>query len=117
MIFNSLRCAAVCGALVCVAGLAGCASTDGAAAAQETADAGPVTSPGATLVVHGLGCPLCANNLDLELKSIEGVTGVEVDLGTGEVALAVAEGASVPRGVIRSTVVDAGFTLKSITAK
>lgn len=87
-----------------------------AAPATATDEPETIVAPGATLVVFGLGCPLCANNLDLELGAIAGVTGVEVDLSTGEVGLSVADGASVPRSVIASTVEDAGFTLKSVRA-
>lgn len=86
------------------------------AQAAPAAEPETIVAPGATLVVFGLGCPLCANNLDLELGAIAGVTGVEVDLSTGEVGLSVADGASVPRSVIAATVEDAGFTLKSVRA-
>lgn len=100
---------------------AGCASTGdtgpsnaGSTSAADTTEGGPIASPGATLVVHGMGCPLCANNLDLELAALDGVTAVLIDLGSGQVQMGVAPGARVARSAIASTVEDAGFTLKSI---
>lgn len=94
----------------------GCASTGGAGPAiADSAESEPIASPGATLVVHGMGCPLCANNLDLELAALNGVTAVLIDLGSGQVQMGVAPGSRVARSSIAATVEDAGFTLKSIS--
>src|SRR5690349_12047818 len=41
------------------------------------------TSHTATLVVHGMACPQCANNVDRQLLKVPGVESVKVDMGTG----------------------------------
>lgn len=45
----------------------------------------PLTTDSATLTVGGLGCPLCANNIENKLGGMTGVQSVSVDLSTGKV--------------------------------
>jgi copper chaperone CopZ len=116
-----------------VAGLAGCV-TDGSLAAHEdenpvvhvasTQDAGTLDSaepvPGGTVVlyVNGLGCPLCANNLEPQMKRVRGVERVEVDLGRGVAQVALSEHGPRPSPRrFRDAVEDAGFTLVRIETR
>ena len=105
--------AAVLGGLA----LAGCAGTPTSArpapstrpaAASETIDA-----DSATLVIHGMSCPQCSNNVNLQLATIEGVRDVTVDLGSGDVRVALVPGA-VTRGQLRAAVARAGYTLREV---
>ena len=111
---------------VCLAPLAcGCVGSSGA---QRPAS-GPVSSirpaPAATptshghesvtLIVHGMGCPLCANNVDKQLLKVPGVDKVDVDLGTGAVRVAFQAGAAYPgHAPLEKAVANSGYTLVRI---
>ncbi len=71
---------------------------------------------GITLTVHGMSCPLCANNLDGQLMRVPGITSAEIDLDTGAITVLFAENAEVTRGQVHRAVSDAGFTLRDIAA-
>ncbi|MFN4242762.1 MAG: heavy-metal-associated domain-containing protein [Tepidisphaerales bacterium] len=117
-----------------VAMLAGCQAGSGLTGASEGSSrgepsAGVTASPpssreepvppaasgaGATVVrldVHGLSCPLCANNLDRELLRLPGVEAVRVDLGSGRVEVTYGAGATADRAAIAEAVRRSGFTL------
>jgi copper chaperone CopZ len=66
------------------------------------------------LVVHGMSCPKCISNLDLQLTRINGVRDPRVDMKNGVVAITVEIGASPSRRAIANAVQDAGFTLAEI---
>lgn len=94
--------------------LGGCAGggaprQDGAADLAEV-----VTSPTATLIVHGMSCPLCANNVDKQLLDVRGVASVHVDMGTGEAKVWFAPGAKVTRRQLADAVDKSGFTLAEV---
>lgn len=98
-------------------GVVGCTAgaPTSAASAPSAASSQPVlTGPTAVLEVHGLSCPLCANNLDKELLRVPGVQAVAVDIGTGMVRLDLARGAEVQRSDIDGAVRRSGFTLVSV---
>jgi copper chaperone CopZ len=110
--------------LACV--LAGCASNNAAPvppvetpAPGTTVAPGPAQAPAAgaartlTLVVHGMGCPLCANNVDKQLLKIAGVRSVDVDLGTGSVKVRYA-GAAPTKARLARAVADSGYTLVKV---
>ena len=64
--------------------------------------------------MNGLGCPLCATNIDRQLERLPGVSGVQVDLSVGKVTLAF-EGQERPSPhQISEAVEDAGFTLVKV---
>lgn len=86
------------------------AQTQGDQRAEET----PIESSSATLVVHGMGCPLCANNVDKQLLDVPGVTGVDIDLGSGTVNVQLAETNRPTQAQLAQAVEDSGFTLVSI---
>ena len=50
-------------------------------------DTTPIDGSSVTLVVHGMGCPLCSNNLGQMLMEMPSVEGVTVNLDTGKVVV------------------------------
>ncbi|MFZ4428759.1 MAG: heavy-metal-associated domain-containing protein [Phycisphaerales bacterium] len=100
--------------VACIAG--GCsdrssASTNPAAFADDGA---AITGNRAVMVVHGMSCPLCANNVDKTLAAVPGVTSVLVDMGSGRAAVTLDGTTKVTRGQLAKAVDKSGFTLKSI---
>lgn len=82
---------------------------------RATADAGaPLTGSSATLIVHGMSCPLCANNVDKQLMTVPGVESVRVDMGSGQVKVALAADARVTREQLAKAVDNSGFTLMEV---
>jgi copper chaperone CopZ len=105
--------------------LGGCASTGSqtsdqrgkgeVASAESDSELQPIAADGATLVVKGLSCPLCATNVDKQLLAVRGVSDVRVDLGSGEVKLAFSPIEQHPsRADLRRAIVDSGYTLVEI---
>lgn len=98
---------------------AGCATGSSARSSHidraALADQGPIESSSATLVVHGMGCPLCANNVDKQLLAVPGVTDVRIDLGDGSVKVMLAETNRPTMAQLVKAVDDSGFTLVSTT--
>lgn len=75
---------------------------------------GEVKSASATLRVNGLSCPLCATNVDAQLKKLPGVLAVQTDLGKGLVRV----GLNSPYPTtdeIAKAIDNAGMTLVSIS--
>ena len=66
------------------------------------------------LVVHGMSCPKCISNVDLQLKRIDGVGEPKVDMKNGVVAITVRDGAAPSRAAVAAAITDAGFTLAEI---
>lgn len=83
---------------------------DKAAAKSKTA----ITTDGALLWVNGLGCPLCASNIDRQLKRVRGVKAINVDLGVGVVKLNLVQGRQPSPYTLGEAVEDAGFTLVKV---
>jgi copper chaperone CopZ len=77
----------------------------------------PLTGSMATLYVNGLGCPLCATNIDLQLKRVNGVEVTKVDLSTGKVDLAMIGPSKPSPKRLHDAVADAGFTLVKIESR
>lgn len=107
------------GVLLLVAALLGA----GGCQSGGTSDAAPTTSPviasssdsaTATLIVHGMGCPLCANNIDKQLLALPGVETVRVDLGTGSVFVTMAEENRPTSEQLAAAVEQSGYTLVRI---
>ena len=91
-------------------------STASAAEASPAADHAPIQAETATLVVHGMGCPLCANNVDKQLLAVPGVDDVSIDLGSGVVTVSLA-GTDRPSRAQQVRAIDqSGFSLVSITS-
>jgi Cu+-exporting ATPase len=68
----------------------------------------------ATLHVKGMSCPLCANNIDKQLLRVPGVTGVTVDLGTGQVRARLVPDNPPGRQALARAIEQSGFTLERI---
>lgn len=75
----------------------------------------PITGERATLLVYGMGCPLCANNIDKELLTVPGVSKAEVDMGKGTVRLELSGAARPTPKQLAEAVDHAGFTYKGMT--
>lgn len=70
-------------------------------------------SPVYTISVDGLSCPFCAYGVEKQLKRLEGVKQVEVDVAKGQVVVSMNEGKTLERGQAVEAVKKAGFTLRS----
>jgi len=95
---------------------AGPATVANAGGALLTAD-DVIPGDAATLVVHGMSCPLCANNVDKQLLDVKGVKNVRVDMGTGEVLVELIPGVVVTRDQLAGAVDRSGFTLAEVRAR
>ena len=102
----------ISGLLLAALLLNGCATTQTAAASTDWED--EWVDQHVDLVVHGLSCPLCATNLDQQVKRIDGVRDSWIDLDTGRLRVEVEEGALVPVKDLARAVDQAGFTLQGV---
>ncbi len=101
--------------IILISGLAaGCASTGVRRQSDAMAQGDLLSYQTVVLTVHGLSCPLCSNNLDGQLRRIDGVQEARIDLQTGAVSVRLREGHTVSRRDLARAVEDAGFTLKKI---
>lgn len=64
------------------------------------------------LGVDGLSCPFCAYGIEKRLSKLDGVIGVEVDVGESVVRVTVEEGKTLSEAQARRAVNEAGFTLR-----
>jgi len=64
----------------------------------------------AVVTVQGMACPFCAYGLEKRLKTLDGVSDVQIDLGKSEATLEFREGSTVSDEEIRQEVRRAGFT-------
>ena len=104
--------------------LGACASTEPqanpAAASREGGtpefSARPIEGAEATIVVRGLSCPKCANNVNLQLGKVEGVGETHIDMGAGEVRVVFDTLAPVnpSRAALARAITDAGFTVVDV---
>ena len=83
------------------------------ASTTQPAASEPIAADSATLVVFGMSCPQCANNIDRQLLRIPGVKGTTTDLGTGDVTVQLTPG-SVTREQLASAINESSYTLKEI---
>ena len=93
--------------------LIACTATNGPSAAPAPTVGANAPAGAAVLQVRGMSCPLCAHNIDLQLRKVAGVTDVVVDLGTGNVTAKLDR--SVPAAALEKAVADAGFTVAGVT--
>jgi copper chaperone CopZ len=77
----------------------------------------PLTASAATLYVNGLGCPLCASNLDKQLVRIRGLHVENIDLSVGKVNVTFSGDKRPAPFNLANAVEDAGFTLVKIESK
>jgi copper chaperone CopZ len=80
----------------------------------RVASKAPLTGAGAALYVNGLGCPLCASNIDRQLTRVDGVSTINTDLSHGIVTVVFEEDEKPSAYDLGEAVADAGFTLVKI---
>lgn len=69
---------------------------------------------GYTLEVNGLACQHCADSLEKQLHTLDGVQSVQFDLGAKKVEVDLAEGQTLPEEQLEKAVKDSGFTLVKV---
>src|SRR5947207_2332226 len=74
----------------------------------------PLTTPTATLLVHGLSCPQCSSNVDKQLMAVQGVQQVQVNLGTGQVAVRLNESHPPTSNQLAAAIKKTAYTLVRI---
>lgn len=77
----------------------------------------PLTGDVAIIRVSGMGCPMCATNVKLELEDVEGVESAKVNLGTGEVTAELADAPKPTRRQLQQAVLRGGFDTLGITSR
>lgn len=77
----------------------------------------PLTGDWAVLWVNGMGCPLCATALDMQLVRVPGVADPKVDLGVGKVTIALQGKRRPSPHQLGESVKDAGFTLVKVETR
>jgi len=93
--------------LLAAALMAACASPMGDKSAESSANQSYSSSY--TLTVKGMSCPNCANNITHELKGLDGVEHVQINMGTGKVT--VHSNSALPAAfLLEEAVRSAGFT-------
>ena len=103
--------------VLCLTVLSGCAAAPASGPTSDTAAADasePIAGTTATLLVHGMSCPLCANNVDKQLRSIRGIQTVHVNMGTGEATITLAPNARVTKAQLAKAIDGSGFTLTQV---
>jgi len=83
-------------------------------AATQSAPRDGITGFSATLVVYGMSCPLCASNVGQQLQAVPGVTGVHIDMSTGETKLTLDGSGRTTRRMLADAIKRSGFTLKKV---
>lgn len=63
-----------------------------------------------TIEVDGLACPFCAYGLEKNLKKIDGVESIDINIDEGSVLLGIADGKQISESVVLKKIEEAGFT-------
>jgi len=69
----------------------------------------------ASIQVDGLSCPFCAYGLEKNLKKVNGIESVDIDMKTGKATVIIKSDMSVDNEALRQAVKKAGFTARDIT--
>lgn len=96
--------------------LAGCESTPQSSSSDDGSSSSmhsemPIEASEVAMIVHGMGCPLCANNVDKQLLAVPGVEEVNVDMGNGRVTVQLKDHPRPTRKQLAKAIDDSGFTL------
>ena len=67
--------------------------------------------------VDGLACPYCAYGIEKNLKKIDGVEKIDVDLNNGLVTVNVAAGVTLTDAQMAKLFTDSGFTFRSMVTE
>src|SRR5690606_15582329 len=89
-------------------------SATAAASAPSPSSASDADSSTAVIWVNGMGCPLCANNVDEQLAAVPGVESVRINLGTGQVFARLSPSSPPTEQQLATAVNRTGFTLVRI---
>jgi copper chaperone CopZ len=91
-------------------------TTNAPAAATISTDHTPIAGDSAVLLVHGMSCPKCANNIHVSLGQVPGVADSAIDLDTGRVTVQFDHLAKThpSPAALAKVVKDSGFTLVGI---
>ncbi|MDQ6957463.1 MAG: heavy metal-associated domain-containing protein [Mariprofundaceae bacterium] len=81
----------------------------------NTAFAEGVTAQTASIQVDGLSCPFCAYGLEKNLKKVNGIESVKIDMKTGKATVTMQANTEVTDKSLRQAVKKAGFTARDIT--
>jgi len=74
-----------------------------------------VVSQKASIQVDGLSCPFCTYGLEKNLKKINGIESVDIDIKTGKATVIIKSNIQVDNQALRQAVKKAGFTARDIT--
>ena len=101
--------------------LVGCQSTPAvddnqALNANETNESQARFDPDRTavLIVKGMTCPFCTQNVDKRLEATPGVEAINIDLATGRVDVLLDPNAPATRSTLENAIATSGFTLDQI---
>jgi len=81
----------------------------------STALAADATGQTATIAVDGLSCPFCTYGLEKNLKKVDGIKTVRIDMKTGKATVVLKPDAHVDDAALKEAVKKAGFTARKIT--
>lgn len=76
--------------------------------------AGFASASSYTLEVNGLACQHCADRLEKQLQTLNGVQSVQFDLAAKQVEVDVADDQELQEEQLRTAVTESGFTLVSV---
>lgn len=102
-------------AIALLPALAGCSGGQPTGSLDDARSAAiSATSPSTVaLLVHGMACPKCVSNADLQLLRLPGVSRVEIDMKHGLVLVRL-DGPPPSREALTRAISDAGLTLVEI---
>ena len=86
----------------------------GCGGAQRVYSTEPLNASSVSFNAAGMGCPKCANNITLLLTDIDGVDGVNVNMGTGVVDVDLIGNNQVSESDLAKAIYEAGFTYKGM---
>jgi len=69
----------------------------------------------AIIAVDGLSCPFCTYGLEKNLKKVDGIKTVRIDMKTGKATVVLKPDAHVDDAALKEAVEKAGFTARKIT--
>jgi copper chaperone CopZ len=99
-----------------VVGLTGCQNSPSSTSSpSDVSINAPAQEPRtATMWVHGMACPQCAHNVDLQLLKVPGVESVKIDMGSGQVTAKLSASNPPTKEQLSTAIENTGFTLKKI---
>ena len=81
---------------------------------QPTADASGNPDDVAVITAAGMSCPLCAANIERQLRKLPGYESMELNLDSGKLFVKVDPAQRPSKEQLGQAVIDGGFTLESV---